>query len=508
MKKLWLLVLAVVLSLGLFACNQQTGGAGLSVLGVGQPSQGAQRYLVVFKSETLPPGAKAWAERQGAKVLKALEPIGTLVVQASPQVAQRLAKDPQVLQVGPEHRYSLPKTERLLVEDTFGTPTAADSLYRYQWDIRRIKAPQVWERLPLEVQARATVAILDTGVMDNHPDLEGQITDFLATNYCQETGGPNATPSYPKYSLWIDFDHLDPDNLCTPAPEVMYEAHGTHVSGTVAARFGGGRVVGVAPGLRLAAYKVFDRYHYTDPDTGEEYDDVGAWDGPIFEAILDAARKGYAVINMSLGGTLDTRFREDVAAMVAWDRVMKYANRMGTVIVASAGNSAQNANGYVVHIPSDLPTVISVSATGTATPLWRYPYPTGETLNAEPGQDILAFYSNYGAAVDLAAPGGDCGLDENGQSWCFRPRNERPAGYRYHLILSTIIIDETTPAYAWYAGTSMASPHVAAVAGLVKALHPNWTPGEVRALLKATAEDIGSRQLFGHGLVDADKAAR
>ena len=508
MKKLSLLVLAVVLSLGLFACNQQTGGAGLSVLGVGQPSQGAQRYLVVFKSETLPPSAKAWVERQGAKVLKALEPIGTLVVQASPQVVQRLAKDPQVLQVGPEHRYSLPKTERLLVEDTLGAPTAADSLYNYQWDIRRIKAPQVWERLPLEVQARATVAILDTGVMDNHPDLEGQITDFVATNYCQEPGGPNATPSYPKYSLWIDFDHLDPDDLCTPAPEVLYEAHGTHVAGTVAARFGGGRVVGVAPGLRLAAYKVFDRYHYTDPETGEEYDDVGAWDGPIFEAILDAARKGYAVINMSLGGTLDARFREDVAAMVAWDRVMKYANRMGTVIVASAGNSAQNANGYVVHIPSDLPSVISVSATGTATPLWRYPYPTGETLNAEPGQDILAFYSNYGAAVDLAAPGGDCGLDENGQSWCFRPRSERPPGYRYHLILSTIILDETRPAYAWYAGTSMASPHVAAVAGLVKALHPSWTPGEVRAHLKATAEAIGSRQLFGHGLVDADTATR
>lgn len=78
------MALTAVLGLGLFACNQQTGGAGLSVLGVGQPSQGAQRYLVVFKSETLPPGAKAWAERQGAKVLKALEPIGTLVVQASP----------------------------------------------------------------------------------------------------------------------------------------------------------------------------------------------------------------------------------------------------------------------------------------------------------------------------------------------------------------------------------------------------------------------------------------
>lgn len=197
--------------------------------------------------------------------------------------------------------------------------------------------------MPLEVQARATVAVLDTGVMDNHPDLRNQIAYFAATNYCRETGGPSQTPSYPKYTLWIDFDHLNPQNPCTPAPNVLYEAHGTHVSGTVAAAFGGGRVVGVAPGVRLAAYKVFDRYHYTDPETGEEYDDVGAWDGPIFEAIVDAANRGFDVINMSLGGTLDTRSREDVAAMVAWDRVMKYANRKGTVIVASAGNSAENA---------------------------------------------------------------------------------------------------------------------------------------------------------------------
>jgi len=300
-----------------------------------------------------------------------------------------------------------------------------------------------------------------------------------------------------------------PENLCTPAPSVLYEAHGTHVSGTVAAAFGGGRVVGVAPGVRLAAYKVFDRYHYTDPETGEEYDDVGAWDGPIFEAIVDAANRGFDVINMSLGGTLDTRSREDVAAMVAWDRVMKYANRMGTIIVASAGNSAENANGPVVHIPSDLPTVVSVSATGHGHAPLAVPLPhRTRPSTPSPGQDILAFYSNYGAAVNLAAPGGDCGLDENGQSWCFRPRSERPPGYRYHFILSTIILDETTPAYAWYAGTSMASPHVAAVAGLVKALHPSWTPGEVRAHLKATAEDIGSRQLFGHGLVDADRATR
>jgi subtilisin family serine protease len=54
----------------------------------------------------------------------------------------------------------------------------------------------------------------------------------------------------------------------------------------------------------------------------------------------------------------------------------------------------------------------------------------------------------------------------------------------------------------------MASPHVAAVAAIVKALHPDWTPGTIRSYLKSTAEPIGPRQLFGHGLVSADGASR
>lgn len=498
-----------ILLVGLAACTNQgvrtPDGGGPAAQGLSP--QG--RYLVVFRSETLPASAKALAEAQGARVLKSLEPIGTLVVQADARTAQRLAQSPEVLAVGPEHRYTLPPREEvLLTEETYGAPTAQDDLYRWQWDIRRIKAPSVWARVPLEVQARATVAVLDTGVMDDHPDLRGQIVDFVATNYCQETGGPNNTPSYPRYTLWIDLTNpnLDPNNPCSPAPSVLYEAHGTHVSGTVAAAFGGGRVVGVAPGLRLAAYKVFDRIRFLE--NGQPVDDVGAFDGPIFEAILDAAQKGYAVVNMSLGGTLDLRNREDVATWVAWDRVMKFANRLGTVIVASAGNSAESSNGPLAHIPADLPSVVSVSATGTATPLWQYPFPTPATLNANPGEDVLAFYSNYGAAVDLSAPGGDCGLDPSGVTWCAKPSNQRPAGWRYHLILSTVITPAGTAGYAWFGGTSMASPHVAAVAGLVKALHPGWNPGQVRSWLKETAESIGSRQLFGHGLVDADQAAR
>ena len=110
--------------------------------------------------------------------------------------------------------------------------------------------------------------------------------------------------------------------------------------------------------------------------------------------------------------------------------------------------------------------------------------------------DVLAFYSDFGSAVDLTAPGGDCGPDE---SVCVAQ----------YLILSTWINEATgVPQYVFAAGTSMATPHVAAVAAMVRALHPELSPGDVRSFLKEHAEDLGSRQGFGHGMCNADLATR
>ncbi|MEN2981848.1 MAG: serine protease, partial [Thermus sp.] len=103
MGKIWLPLLAA-LALALSACTQQApGGASLQVQG----ASGKARYLVVFKSETLPANAPTWAEGAGARVLRVLEPIGTLVVLADPGTASRLAKHPEVLAVGREGRYTL-----------------------------------------------------------------------------------------------------------------------------------------------------------------------------------------------------------------------------------------------------------------------------------------------------------------------------------------------------------------------------------------------------------------
>jgi lantibiotic leader peptide-processing serine protease len=206
---------------------------------------------------------------------------------------------------------------------------------------------------------------------------------------------------------------------------------------------GGGRVIGVGPGLGIAAYKVFDRYRYTVPAEGETpakvVDDIGAFDGPVFAAIVDAAQKRYPVINMSLGSSLDRSTASGNASWLAWDRVARYANRAGTLIVGSAGNDAASSQGTVAHIPSDLPGVLNVSATGSSNLVRNA---QGQYV-AAPGSDVLAFYSNVGSAVDVSAPGGDCG-----------PGYPASCVSQY-LILSTIIQANGAAWYGFAAGTDV-----------------------------------------------------
>lgn len=471
----------------------RAAGLALGLCGVALSVQAAPttgRYLVVFKTDVLPADAATRIARNGGRLVRTFDAVGVATVTGNAAFADRMARDTKVLAVGAEHVFARPDHAMMPLDENAAAeaaPTAADNLYNaYQWDMRRIGAPSVWARLPLAA-ATPRVAVLDTGVMDNHPDLMGQVDASVATTYCN-TAGPNGSAGYPVYSTLIDLDahpNWSPADGCTPVA-TTYESHGTHVAGTIAARLGGGRVVGVAPDAKVGAFKVFDRYRYTDAD-GEVVDDVGAFDGPVFSAIIAATQAGYPVISMSLGGHVLRNDSADNASWLAWDRVAKWANRNGTLIVASAGNSAFNLNGALAHFPSDLSTVFSTSATGTS---------LLQTVNgaavAAPGSDVLASYSNYGSSVDIAAPGGDCGSPCIGN----------------YLIANAGISDTGTATYLLMAGTSMATPHVSAVAAYVRSQHPTWTPGDVRSWLKNTAQPIGSRQAFGAGMLDADAATR
>ncbi len=225
------------------------------------------------------------------------------------------------------------------------------------------------------------------------------------------------------------------------------EGHGSHVAGTIAqTTHNGVGVTGVAYNCTIMPVKVLD-------SSGS-----GAYT-VIVDGIYYAADNGADVINLSLGGYSDLSIMENA---------INYAWNNGVVVVCAAGNDSTTQ----AHYPSAYPNSISVSATDYG--------------------DDLASYSNYGSTIDIAAPGGDF-EDLNGD------------GYDDGVLQNTFVGSDV--GYYFFMGTSMASPHVAGVAALVKSIDPTLTNAGIRNILETTAEDIGSATYFGNGLVDAHAAA-
>lgn len=226
--------------------------------------------------------------------------------------------------------------------------------------------------------------------------------------------------------------------------------HGTHVAGTIAQSTNNNYgVAGIAYKASLLPVKVLD-----DSGAGEVAD--------IAEAIRWAVDRGARVLNLSLGGAGESHLMQE-AIDYAWGK--------GAVIVAAAGNAGQESASY----PARYPKVLGVGATG----------PAGDKAD----------YSNYGAGVDLVAPGG--------------------AGDRDHGSASAGILQETIDPstgqaiFASFQGTSMAAPHVAAVAALVQA-EGIESPEQVIETLKQSARPVGEDPLnhFGAGQLDATAAVK
>lgn len=322
--------------------------------------------------------------------------------------------------------------------------------YRDQWDMEMMKCPDAWD---IETgDASVVIAVIDTGIDYNHAD--------IAANMWQNPG------EIPGNGLDDDSNgHIDDfhgyDFAYKDSNPMDGNGHGTHVAGTIGAVGNNGTgIAGVNWVCRLMAVKGLD-------DTGSGYD------SDLADAIIYAVAEGASIINMSWGGP---GFSQTV------HQVLAQAHLQGVTLVAAAGNSSVDLAGF--HPASDN-YVITVSA-------------------SDPNDQACSF-TNWGIKTAVAAPGG------NGPG-------TSPACAVYNCL--SLRAGTTDPLsgdcgpgvgvvgenYYRLGGTSMACPHVAGLAGLLKALHPTWTNEQIRQAIQMRADDIrsaGFDSYAGFGRVNA-----
>ncbi len=225
--------------------------------------------------------------------------------------------------------------------------------------------------------------------------------------------------------------------------------HGTHVSGTIAAITNNNKgVAGLAPDACVFPVKALD-----NRGSGSF-----TW---IAEAVYYAVDKGADVISMSLGA-------QGISTSSIMDPALAYAEDHGVLVVAAAGNDGDVTT---ISYPAINPTVLSVGATGY--------------------DKIRAGYSNGGPQLDVVAPGGDTSEDLNHD------------GYGDGILQETF--SRRNWGYYFYQGTSMATPHVAAVGALVRSKDATASPDTIRTRLRETATDLGPTghdNEYGYGLVN------
>ena len=243
--------------------------------------------------------------------------------------------------------------------------------------------------------------------------------------------------------------------------------HGTHVAGTIAAVANNGiGIAGVAPGAKILSYKVLNSF-----GSGSLSD--------VASAVRMAVDDGASVINMSLGGYVGLNnqpyFLEDA---------LKYAVANNVTVVVAAGNSSSDVAKYS---PGGSQYAVSVAASDS--------------------EDATTSFSNRGLNIAVSAPGGGS-YSESHDHPLYNILSLLSTNASARANLSRYIVGAD---YARLGGTSMASPHVAAVAALVYQKNPGITASQVMAVLNKSVDDkgvVGFDEHHGNGRINALKAVQ
>ena len=377
----------------------------------------------------------------GAHVMKLNKRMDVAEVQALAR--DLMARDPSVEYAEPDR----------IMQKLF---TPNDTRYNEQWHYFEatggLRVNTAWDKA---TGTGVNVAVIDTGYRP-HADLSGRIVggyDFITDTFVSNDGNGR------------DSDASDPGDKVLagecgggqPTQTQNSSWHGTHVAGTIsAATNNGAGVAGVAYNAKVVPVRVLGKCGGYTSDIA----DAIIWASGGTVTGVPANANVAKVINMSLGG--------GGACDATSQSAINSARSRGTVVIVAAGNENTNASN---SNPANCAGVVTVAAT-----------------NRSGGR---AWYSNYGAVVDVAAPGGDTSVAANG-------------------ILSTLNAGTGAPgadSYAFYQGTSMATPHVAGVAALMLSKNSALTPDDIESKLKSTARAFPATcTSCGTGIVDANAA--
>jgi serine protease len=333
-----------------------------------------------------------------------------------------------------------------------GAGSAPGDWQALQWNFAGpfgVNAPQAW----------ANVAA------DGAPGGRGVVVAVLDTGVAYANHGRFLrSPDFSRYQFVSGFDFIAPGHF----PEDR-NGHGTFVAGTIAEDTNNGfGLTGLAYGARIMPVRVLD---------GEGEGEAST----IAEGVRWAVRHGARIVNLSLEFSPNVT-ASDIPELL---NALRYARRHNVLVVAAAGNEAHSAIAY----PARAPYVVAVGAT------------------TEHG--CLADYSNDGSGLTLVAPGGGADASLPGDPNC---HPDQPAGGDIYQVTFTGASPRRFGLPPGYEGTSMAAPHVSAIAALVIAsgvLGRSPTPARLTARLRATARKLGGggdEALYGAGLVDAAAA--
>jgi subtilisin family serine protease len=418
------------------------------------PLAGTRSYLVITAPNDTA-GAKSAISTNGGTVWSSFDAIGVVVAHSgAADFASRMRAVTGVQKVGATRTSDIPAEAANPPIPTAPSQATPATSEPLRTDMTQIGADKAWA--VNQGSAAVTVGVLDTGVDDLHDDLKN---NFDAANSASCAYGKLDT----RAGSWRDTD-----------------THGTHVAGTIAAAKNGRGMVGVAPGVKIASVRIAEK------PSGLFFPEN------TICAMVFSGDRGFEVTNNSyytdpwLFNCPDNLDQDAILEGVK--RAVAYAEGKGVLNVAAAGNEnynlanktrdstspndstpvQRNVTNSCLSVPTEVSGVVSVSSITSA--------------NAK------SSFSNYGTdKVHIAAPGDS--------------------------------VYSTVPGgrYGSKSGTSMASPHVAGVAALLKSTNPTATPAQLRQLLATQAVDLtcsdsrcsgstAKNNFFGEGRVNAAAA--